>query len=177
MGLRRATGVEVVRSGFGIFARHEVRSGKRVLSRVDRREYEQATATVQGGGAACLFEGDGRTLWWTADGLYWDDEALDPEAVSLLAWDRRRRQDARVDRLRKIRAAEEVIEGARRKRIPDDVRLFVWSRDDGRCVRCASEDDLQFDHVIPFARGGGNAPENVQIMCGPCNRSKSDHLA
>ena len=43
----------------------------------------------------------------------------------------------------------------------------------GRCVRCGAEEDLQFDHVIPVARGGGNAPENIQVLCGPCNRAKN----
>ncbi len=96
--------------------------------------------------------------------------------MGLLIWDRRRQRDARLGRLRKIRAAEEAVEGHRRARIPDDVRLFVWERDEGRCVRCGAEDDLQFDHVIPVARGGGIAPENVQILCGDCNRLKSDRI-
>ncbi len=177
MSLRRATGVELRRSGFGIFAVHEVRSSSRVLARLGRRDHQRAAALVETGGAAALHEEPGRTLWWTADGLYWDDEGLDAEAVALLAWDRRRRQNARIDRLRKVRAAEEAVEFARRERIPDDVRLFVWQRDEGRCVRCGGEDDLQFDHVIPVARGGGNAHTNVQILCGTCNRQKSDHIA
>ncbi|MNC93368.1 HNH endonuclease [compost metagenome] len=69
------------------------------------------------------------------------------------------------------------MDGRRRGRLPDDVRLFVWERDGGRCVRCEREDDLQFDHVIPVARGGGDAPANIQVLCGACNRAKSDNLA
>lgn len=176
MTLRRAPGVELRRSGFGIFATYEVRHGDRVLARLDRRAHRAAEAAVEAEGAALLLDEPGRALWLTTDGLYWDDDDLGAEEVGLLVWDRRRKQDARLDRLRKIRAAEETIEGARRERIPDDVRLFVWTRDDGRCVRCGSEDDLQFDHVIPVARGGGNAPENVQVLCGDCNRRKSDSI-
>jgi len=174
--LRRATGIEIVRTGFGIFATFEVRTERDVLARIRRRHYEAHQAAVAADGAAALHEETGRTLWLTSDGLFWDDEHLDAEAVALLAWDRKRRQDHRIERLRKIRAAEEAVEGARRERIPDDVRLFVWTRDDGRCVRCGSEDELQFDHVIPVARGGGNAPENIQILCGTCNRRKSDSI-
>lgn len=177
MSLRRASGLELRKTGFGIFAMHEVRSSSGVLVTLGRREYRRAAEAIEAGEAAALHEETGRTLWWTTDGLYWDDEGLDAEAVALLAWDRRRRQDARIERLRKVRAAEEAVEFARRERIPDDVRLFVWERDDGRCVRCGSEDDLQFDHVIPVAKGGGNASENVQVLCGPCNRQKSDNLA
>jgi hypothetical protein len=168
--------VEVRRSGFGIFATYEVRTGDRVLARLDRRAHREAQAGIETHGATLLVDEPGRVLWWTADGFFWDDDGLDAEEVGLLAWDRRRKQDARLDRLRKIRAAEETLEGARRERIPDDVRLFVWTRDDGRCVRCGSEDDLQFDHVIPVARGGGNAPGNVQVLCGDCNRRKSDSI-
>lgn len=122
-------------------------------------------------------EHGGRTLWWYRDGYWWDDEGLTAEEVGLLLFDRERKREARFDRLRKIRAREEDLAGARRERIPDEVRAFVWERDEGRCVRCGAEDDLQFDHVIPVAKGGGVAAGNIQIMCGDCNRAKSDSIA
>lgn len=65
---------------------------------------------------------------------------------------------------------------SRRERIPDEVRAFVWERDGGRCVRCGSEDNLQFDHVIPVAKGGGNGVENIQLLCMDCNLLKSDAI-
>jgi len=175
--LRKATGVELRRSGLGIFARTEVVLGGRAVARLSRRDQRRIEDALNEVGAAVIAEEHDRTLWQTADGYYWDDDDLDAEAVALLAWDRLRRQDARIERLRKIRASEEAVAGARRERIPEEVRLFVWSRDEGRCVRCGAEDDLQFDHVIPFARGGGNAPENIQILCGTCNRAKGDQIA
>lgn len=165
------------RTGFGIFVRTEVFLGPRVLARLGRREQRQVEEALAQDGAASIAEDSGRVLWQTSDGYYWDDDGLDAEAVALLAWDRLRRQDARVERLRKIRASEEAVVGARRERIPEEVRIFVWSRDDGRCVRCGAEEDLQFDHVIPVARGGGNAPENIQVLCGTCNRAKGDSIA
>lgn len=177
MSLRRASACSITRTGVGIFARYEVRDASSVVVRLDRRAYEAGARTVEDGGAVALAASGGRTLWWTADGLFWDEDGLDAEAVSLLTWDRRRRQEARLDRLRKMRESEAIAIGARRERIPDDVRLFVWHRDEGRCVRCASEHDLQFDHVIPVARGGGNAAANIQILCGACNRAKSDAIS
>ena len=117
-----------------------------------------------------------RRLWWFRDGYYWDDDNLSAEDVELLVWDRQRRQDARLGRLRTIRAREEEAGQARRERIPDEVRAFVWERDQGRCVRCGAEDELQFDHVIPVAKGGGSAIDNVQVLCADCNRQKSDSI-
>ena len=122
-------------------------------------------------------EHGGRTLWWYRDGYWWDDEGLSAEEIGLLLWDRERKRDARFDRLRKISAREEDLAATRRERIPDEVRAFVWERDEGRCVRCGAEDDLQFDHVIPVAKGGGVAADNIQILCGDCNRAKSDSIA
>ena len=84
-----------------------------------------------------------------------------------------RRVPQQLDRLRKIRVRSEEIEVARRERIPDEVKALVWERDDGRCVRCGAEHDLQFDHVIPVAKGGGVNVENIQVLCGDCNRAKS----
>lgn len=56
--------------------------------------------------------------------------------------------------------------------IPDEVRIFVWRRDGGHCVRCGSDHNIEFDHIIPLARGGSNTARNIQILCESCNRSK-----
>jgi 5-methylcytosine-specific restriction endonuclease McrA len=61
---------------------------------------------------------------------------------------------------------------ASRETIPDDVRLFVWQRDGGRCIRCGSRENLEFDHIIPVADGGSSTERNVQLLCEPCNRTK-----
>lgn len=68
-------------------------------------------------------------------------------------------------------------DGPRREAIPDDVKLVVWSRDGGACVLCGSKDKLHFDHIIPFAKGGSDIAENIQILCEPCNLRKSDKIA
>jgi 5-methylcytosine-specific restriction endonuclease McrA len=101
---------------------------------------------------------------------------MSSEEVTLLDWDRTRRSDSKIERLRKIRVRDEDITVARRERVPDEVKAMVWSRDEGVCVRCGADEDLQFDHVIPVARGGGNNVENIQILCGDCNRQKSDSI-
>ena len=63
-----------------------------------------------------------------------------------------------------------------RKPIPDDVKMFVWNRDGGKCVNCGSRDTLEFDHIIPVVKGGSNTGRNIQLLCEKCNRAKSDSI-
>ena len=75
---------------------------------------------------------------------------------------------------REIEALENVEKAdiAQRERIPDSVRLFVWQRDQGKCVKCGSAEKLEFDHIIPVIRGGSNTERNVQLLYEQCNRTK-----
>jgi 5-methylcytosine-specific restriction endonuclease McrA len=67
--------------------------------------------------------------------------------------------------------------GERHKRsISQDVKIAVSARDGGRCRQCGSTEKLHFDHVIPVSRGGANTIANIQLLCGPCNRSKAAKL-
>ena len=70
----------------------------------------------------------------------------------------------------------EQTEAARRERIPQDVKLFVWQRDEGKCVQCCSRERLEYDHIIPVAKGGSNTARNIQLLCEPCNRAKSQNI-
>jgi len=64
----------------------------------------------------------------------------------------------------------------KRDRIPDDVQIFVWNRDGGECVKCGSNENLAYDHIIPFSRGGSNSKRNLQILCDTCNSKKSNKI-
>jgi len=61
--------------------------------------------------------------------------------------------------------------------IPPDVKLEVWRRDQGKCVQCGSKEKLEYDHIIPVAKGGSNTARNVQLLCEKCNREKSARIA
>ena len=176
MSLRRIPAARVEHSGFWVFAQHHFFVTATRSYTLSNGDYRRVRRERDAEGAARIAEDGQRALWWTADGLYWADEGLDAEAIALLVWDRERRRDARLDRLRSARARAEEVAAARRTRIPDDVRAFVWERDDGQCVQCGAAEDLQYDHVIPVALGGGNSVDNVQILCGNCNRTKADRI-
>lgn len=56
--------------------------------------------------------------------------------------------------------------------ITPDVKREVWRRDEGMCVLCRSQERLEFDHIIPFSKGGSNTVRNIQLLCEDCNRAK-----
>lgn len=61
--------------------------------------------------------------------------------------------------------------------IPARVKREVWERDDGQCVKCGSSENLHFDHVIPFSKGGSSlVPENIQLLCARHNLEKRDKI-
>jgi len=59
-----------------------------------------------------------------------------------------------------------------RKAISNTVKREVWRRDKGCCVECGSKENLEYDHIIPFSKGGANTVRNIQLLCEHCNRSK-----
>lgn len=61
--------------------------------------------------------------------------------------------------------------------IPSHVKLAVWKRDGGKCTKCGSTDNLHFDHILPFSKGGTSLKaENIQILCARHNLQKSDRI-
>lgn len=48
---------------------------------------------------------------------------------------------------------------------------------DNRCLCCGKQfNELEADHVTPLSKGGSNGIENIQPLCQPCNRKKSDKM-
>lgn len=61
-----------------------------------------------------------------------------------------------------------------RRIIPTNIKLEVWTRDQGQCVECGSEDNLHFDHILPFSKGGTSiTTDNIQLLCMRHNLKKS----
>lgn len=69
-------------------------------------------------------------------------------------------------------ATEQEI--VRSRIIPSSVKLEVWKRDCGKCVECGATDELHFDHIVPYSRGGTSLKaENIQLLCARHNLQKS----
>ncbi len=84
-----------------------------------------------------------------------------------------------IFRIAVAKANQTMVEnraGKHSRHIPRDVRQRVWQRYAGKCAECDAGDYLEFDHVIPVAKGGSNSDANVQLLCRRCNLKKSDHI-
>jgi HNH endonuclease len=61
--------------------------------------------------------------------------------------------------------------------IPSLVKLEVWKRDRGRCLKCGASSGLHFDHIIPYSKGGSSKdPSNIQILCASHTLAKHDRI-
>jgi hypothetical protein len=70
-----------------------------------------------------------------------------------------------------------AVDPERRRLIPTHVKLDVWKRDGGKCTVCGATDELHFDHIVPFARGGTSlTAANVQLLCARHNIAKRDRI-
>ncbi|HET9899222.1 MAG TPA: HNH endonuclease signature motif containing protein [Streptosporangiaceae bacterium] len=122
----------------------------------------------------------GRVWWWFENAFYWESCNYSSRDVMALVRDRQRKQGQRLDRAHMLLNVEEgrTEPDAKRRRepIPREARRAVFERDGGQCVQCGSRFDLQYDHVIPLALGGANAVDNLQLLCGQCNRQKGADL-
>lgn len=74
----------------------------------------------------------------------------------------------------------ETSEERRRGRyIPFSLKMRVVRRDNHTCQECGKhlkDDEVEFDHIIPVAKGGSTEEHNIRLTCYDCNRSKSDKI-
>lgn len=133
--------------------------------------YQQHTPLV------VLTDDSSKRRWWMfRDEFYWEDEGFSATEMKALILDKVEQKEKKVQRsIARIRQDESKSSSARQP-IPDDVKLFVWQRDGGRCVKCGSQQNLEFDHIIPISKGGSNTARNLQLLCEKCNRSKGANL-
>lgn len=67
-----------------------------------------------------------------------------------------------------------TIDMEQTRQIPGKVKLAVFKRDKGQCIECGSKDNLHFDHILPYAKGGTSLKEeNIRLLCARHNLQKS----
>ncbi len=116
----------------------------------------------------------GKNYWLFRNNIYSDLDDLKASQIYAVL------EAARLRRQRKVENAvalqELKYQPVVRRGIPDEVKLLVMQRDQGQCCHCGSRVELQYDHIIPISRGGSSNAENLQLLCGPCNRAKGASL-
>lgn len=74
--------------------------------------------------------------------------------------------------------ATETKEPRRQGRyLPREVMLKVVRRDNHVCQVCfkyVPDNEVEFDHIIPYSKGGPTTVDNIRLLCRSCNREKSD---
>lgn len=60
-----------------------------------------------------------------------------------------------------------------RESIAPGLRRAILDRDGYACVLCGDTRALELDHIEPASRGGVTTPENLRVLCRPCNRRKA----
>jgi HNH endonuclease len=164
-----------ITEGAWFWKRHRFKAGKVVAAVAVNPQQLLDLQLLQGEQPVALVLAEGRQWWWFRDCFYWEDEGLTAHDVMALVVERERKRQRRLERAHTA-MQQEIVPTQRREPIPREVRLAVWQRDGGRCRQCGDNFDLQYDHVIPFSMGGASSVENLQLLCGPCNRDKGASL-
>lgn len=71
------------------------------------------------------------------------------------------------------------IHKIKRKQFSATERVKIYNKGKGRCAICGKfvpYDSFTVDHIIPLAKGGTNAMDNLQVACSVCNLIKQDIL-
>jgi hypothetical protein len=61
---------------------------------------------------------------------------------------------------------------ANKSEISKTLAAKIMERDDRRCCRCGSDEDLTIDHIFPRSMGGSNAETNLRVLCRSCNSKR-----
>ena len=69
--------------------------------------------------------------------------------------------------------ASETPTQTKKKAIPASVKRYVWQKAESKCEICTSMYAPQTDHIIPFAKGGTDEPENLRLLCRNCNQRQA----
>ena len=119
-----------------------------------------------------LLTGHGRQWWWYSDRFWWDESRLSTREfasavreVDLMAALRRHVADAA-----RTGSLEPTNGVGGERTISEHVRAVVWRRDDGRCVDCGSEDELNFAPTrADEGSDGALSADDFELLCGLCS--------
>ena len=104
-----------------------------------------------------------------------DVEAVMERALDALIADLEKQKFAATSQPRARRSAADG------RYIPAEIKREVRARDGGRCtfvsdrgLRCESRTRLEYDHVVPVARGGQTSTGNLRLLCRVHNQYEAE---
>ena len=174
--LKRDTNARFEKAGFAFLSRYHFVGGNLDVA-MSKEQHAGIRSRQQETPVEMAYDEERRRRYWLfRDEFYLEDEGYDELEVKALILERLTQKNRRVQRAVALMQQTQAMDVPARAPIPDEVKIFVWTRDGGRCVRCGSNQLLEFDHVIPVAMGGANTARNLQLLCETCNRSKGAAL-
>lgn len=118
-----------------------------------------------------------KKTWWLFKGnVYSVENVYTEDQIKLLIFNEFDKERKQFEKLKQKPDSEIKKDVGIRTRIPEHVRIEVWRRDGGKCVRCGSREKLEYDHIIPVSKGGSNTSRNIELLCEKCNRSKGANI-
>lgn len=84
--------------------------------------------------------------------------------------------NSRIESSEKFFNKEEIL----KKRSNEFTKFYavnfmkIIERDGNKCNYCKKEYRLTIDHIFPVSKGGEDCLNNLQLLCQPCNSSKSN---
>lgn len=119
-------------------------------------------------------------FWWFQKKLFWvtrscnssEDYEFITCKVEQYALESNNEYIEFLDKLKRLRLIGTGTKRAGRPPIQDDIAALVLARDGEKCVHCGATDNLEFDHILPFSRGGSSSEDNLQILCRRCNAKR-----
>ena len=130
-------------------------SGRSYAEEMDNKTYSGLMEQQQQRPVTVMTDPLSNKTWWMfKDEFYWEDEQFSVREVAILIIDNIKQRKKRVER-----AAARINQGnsrltRRRQPIPDDVKVNVWQRDRGRCVKCGSQEALDSITSSPCPKEG-----------------------
>ena len=154
-------------------SKREVLRAKKVF--VPGSEVTATVAVIEKYALSVELDGECRELLERARDLSGEFKVAELMKVVLREYVERRKP--RVDRKKVDPEKKPAVKAVKSRYIVRKVRDEVRVRDGERCsfvsadgVRCCERRGLEFDHVVPFAKGGGSGVENLRLVCWAHNQ-------